>query len=85
MQTRSASSATLSASGKKAEGGFYTIETTPGLANVQCEECHGVDREHIEDFSRPMKPVSESVCLRCHKKDNSPDFDYQRYLEKIRH
>lgn len=67
------------------KGGFYTIETTPELANVQCEECHGPDREHIEDFSRPMKPVSESVCLKCHKKDNSPDFDYERYLEKIRH
>ncbi len=67
------------------KGGFYTIETTPGLANVQCEECHGQDREHVEDFSRPMKPVSESICLKCHKKDNSPDFSYPVYLEKIRH
>ncbi len=71
--------------GFREKGGFYTIETTPELANVQCEECHGLDREHIEDFSRPMEPVSESVCLKCHKKDNSPDFNYPVYLEKIRH
>ena len=67
------------------QGGFQSIETTPGLANVQCEECHGLDREHIDDFSRPMKPVTKAVCLKCHTKDNSPDFDYPVYLEKIKH
>lgn len=67
------------------KGGFFTIETTPGLANVQCEECHGLDRKHIEDFSRPMRPVSEKVCLKCHTRENSPDFDYPVYLKKIIH
>ena len=67
------------------EGGFRSIETTPELANVQCEECHGLDREHIDDFSRPMRPVTKAVCLKCHTQDNSPDFDYPVYLEKIKH
>jgi hypothetical protein len=67
------------------DGGFYSINTTPELANVQCEECHGLDREHIEDFSRPVKPVIKDVCLKCHTKENSPDFDYPVYLEKIIH
>ena len=67
------------------KGGFRNIETTPELANVQCEECHGLDREHIDDFSRPMKRVSRAVCLKCHTEDNSPDFDYPVYLEKIKH
>ena len=67
------------------QGGFYSIETTPELANVQCEECHGLDREHIDDFSRPMKPVTKAVCLKCHTEDNSPDFDYPVYLKKIKH
>ena len=67
------------------KGGFFTIETTPELANVQCEECHGLDREHIEDYSRPMKRVTEKVCLKCHTKENSPDFDYPVYLKKIIH
>jgi hypothetical protein len=67
------------------EGGFYSVETTPQLVNVQCEECHGLDREHLEDYYKPMMPVTESVCLKCHTKDNSPDFDYPVYLEKIKH
>ena len=67
------------------EGGFYTIETTPELANVQCEECHGLDRGHLEDFSVPLRPVTEKICLKCHTKENSPDFDYPVYLEKIKH
>lgn len=67
------------------KGGFFTLETTPELANVQCEECHGLDREHIEDYSRPMRPVTEKVCLKCHTRENSPDFDYPVYLKKIIH
>ncbi len=67
------------------EGGFFSIETTPGLSNVQCEVCHGLDREHLSDYSRPMKPVTEAVCLKCHTESSSPDFNYQLYLEKIKH
>lgn len=67
------------------KGGFFTLETTPELANVQCEECHGLDREHVEDFSRPMRPVTEKVCLKCHTGENSPDFDFPVYLKKILH
>ena len=66
-------------------GGFYSIKTTPGLANVQCEVCHGLDKEHISDYSRPMKPVTETVCIRCHTADNSPDFNYSDYFDKIKH
>ncbi len=67
------------------EGGFYTIEATPELSNVQCEECHGLNREHLYDFSAPLRPVTEKVCLKCHTKENSPDFDYPVYFEKIKH
>lgn len=67
------------------EGGFYSMETTPELANVQCEACHGPDRDHVEDFSKPMKRVTEATCLKCHTRDNSPDFNYPVYLKKIIH
>ena len=67
------------------EGGFYSIETTPELANVQCEECHGLDREHLDNFSKPLVPVTEKVCSKCHTKEHSPDFDYPVYFEKIKH
>ena len=66
------------------KGGFFSRETTPKLANVQCESCHGLNREHINDFS-PMRPVKEPVCKICHTKENSPEFDYPVYLKKIKH
>lgn len=67
------------------EGGFYTIDTTPDLANVQCEECHGLDREHVTHYEKPMRRVTVSVCLKCHTQENSPDFDYEKYLKKVIH
>ncbi|MBI5407880.1 MAG: hypothetical protein HZA14_00780 [Nitrospirae bacterium] len=67
------------------EGGFYSIQTTPELANVQCEVCHGSGKGHLSALEKPLKPVSESVCLKCHTRDNSPDFDYSIYREKIEH
>lgn len=67
------------------KGGFYSAKTTPMLTNVQCEACHGPGREHLLDFSKPMQPVAEYVCLKCHTKSTSPDFNYPVYLEKIKH
>jgi hypothetical protein len=67
------------------EGGFYSFATTPGLANVQCEVCHGTGKDHLMDFYKPMQNVTEAVCLKCHTKDKSPDFNYKDYFEKIKH
>jgi len=67
------------------EGGFYSGAVTPALANVQCEACHGPGKGHVSDFTMPMRPVGEDVCLRCHTRENSPDFDFKIYLEKIIH
>jgi hypothetical protein len=66
-------------------GGFINIEKTPALANVQCESCHGPGRKHITEYSQPMATVTENTCKRCHTKQNSPDFNYRNYLEKISH
>jgi len=67
------------------KGGFRSRASTPELANVQCEECHGLDPEHVNDFERPMRPVTEKVCLKCHTAENSPDFNYEAYLKKVIH
>ncbi|RJQ54856.1 MAG: hypothetical protein C4526_04725 [Nitrospiraceae bacterium] len=67
------------------EGGFYNMEATPGLAGVQCEVCHGAGREHLPVMEKPLQPVTEPVCLKCHTKDRSPDFSYESYREKITH
>lgn len=67
------------------KGGFYSAKTTPMLTNVQCEACHGQGMNHLADFSKPMQPVAEHVCLNCHTKSASPDFNYPVYLEKVKH
>lgn len=67
------------------EGGFVSMAVTPGLAGVQCEACHGPGKWHIEDMSVPMRPINEALCRTCHTADNSPDFEFIKYLEKIRH
>lgn len=67
------------------DGGFYSLSSTPGLADVQCEACHGPGRGHALDYNISMGPVFEQVCLRCHTGDNSPDFNFNSYYEKIRH
>jgi len=67
------------------DGGFQSIATTPGLANVQCEACHGAGRDHLADYYRPMRHVTETVCKKCHTKDKSPDFSYKNYILKIKH
>jgi len=66
------------------EGGFLSFKSTPGLANVQCESCHGPGREHSVDFG-PMRTMGEEVCLKCHTPENSMAFEYEKYLEKIIH
>ena len=67
------------------EGGFISKTTTPGLVGVQCEVCHGPGKDHARGFSAPSGPVNETVCLKCHTKENSPEFDYELYREKIIH
>ncbi len=68
-----------------AQDGFFSLSSTPGLANVQCEACHGQGREHARESSKPMLPVDEKTCLKCHTQINSPEFDYKTYLERIKH
>jgi len=67
------------------EGGFQSIETTPELANVQCEVCHGQGAEHVADFNKALTGVGKVTCLRCHTEKRSPDFDYPLYRERINH
>jgi hypothetical protein len=64
--------------------GFWTIDWTPKLAGVGCEECHIIkDKSHIKG-----KHTSQSVTIencKCHKPPHDNDFDFSRDVVKVRH
>jgi hypothetical protein len=53
------------------------------LANVQCEACHGYGTQH--DRQGGWAAQAKDSCLTCHDQENSPEFDYATYWEKIKH
>ena len=55
----------------------------PEMWNVQCEACHGPGTMHRRDGT--MAPVDESVCLKCHTPEWSPDWNYEEALKRIDH
>jgi hypothetical protein len=75
--------------------GFITPRGTPQFKNVQCEACHGPGGDHVKAPDAPADTlasgpvpyglVTESSCLRCHTQNNSPEFDYDKYLKKVVH
>ena len=71
------------------EGGFVDMSLTSHLMNVQCENCHGAGREHVESAGK--KPVAnknwkkQQMCQQCHVQKHSPSFDVEKYWPKIAH
>ncbi len=53
------------------------------LVNVQCEACHGYGTQHARDGKWVMQ--AKDSCIRCHDKENSPNFNYDTYWAKIKH
>ena len=70
-------------------GGFVDINITPHLINVQCENCHGAGKDHVQ--SGGQKPVAnkdwprEKMCGQCHVQKHSPSFEFDKYWPKIAH
>lgn len=72
------------------EGGFRSVEETPHLAEVSCESCHGVGGNHVAAGGGKGYGVKglanwRSTCVGCHDASNSPSFDLERGLERIKH
>lgn len=67
-------------------GGFISFPATPLLANVGCENCHGMGTEH-ESFANAQSPahVTSATCMQCHNKERDPDFDFAAYLPRVTH
>ena len=65
--------------------GFVNMGTTPNLPDVGCENCHGVGGNHVKNPQKGYGQVTQADCLTCHTTQNSPKFDYEVYLPRIRH
>jgi len=60
-------------------GGYIDEATTPHLAGIQCENCHGPGRDHVTNVDdvnlRPPTDISSAVCGKCHKEVHHPTFE----------
>jgi len=75
--------------------GYLSLEATPLMHNVGCENCHGPGSAHVaaengdatdaelKRFQEQMRlPLEEAfdTCIKCHDLDNSPDF-HKKYAD----
>lgn len=71
--------------GYQKPGGFSVAgQGVPKMANVGCENCHGMGSQH-EAFASVPRKVGEATCLTCHTSSNSPTFNYANYLPHVMH
>lgn len=73
--------------GASLKGGFVSAKESPHLAGVQCENCHGPRKAHIQNpMSHPAdRPSVQKLCLECHNSQHSPKFEQGLYWSKISH
>ena len=71
--------------GMKYETGYRSIDTTPDLANIGCEMCHGPGGKHVDDDENKL--TSLKTCQDCHNHETSPSFEKKQdeYIKKIKH
>jgi len=71
--------------GYAANGGFVSVKQSPNLFDVGCESCHGPSSQHVKEVKTRTPFVAKDQCISCHDRENSPNFAYQPYWEKIIH
>ena len=67
------------------------------MAGSQCENCHGPGSRHVElieagnkeaavtEVRVTLEHAKNETCGKCHDADNSPDFNFEKYWEKVKH
>lgn len=66
-------------------GGFEHLSVTPELVDVQCEACHGNGAAHVEDPDVKTDTDARSTCRQCHNAQQTPDFEFEAFWERIKH
>lgn len=66
-------------------GGFESVDLTPGLVGVQCESCHGNSHEHVQTPAVRTPADARAACRACHTVDQTPDFAFETFWDRIRH
>ena len=63
-------------------GGFKSIESTPELANVSCESCHGPGSLHAESGDPELINRTPDVkeCVTCHNAQRIKNFNFKPML-----
>lgn len=65
--------------------GFASVEETPALKGVGCEDCHGPGSAHINTPLEKYGKITTDTCAACHIPDHSPKFEFTSYWGKITH
>jgi hypothetical protein len=71
-------------SGFGTKAGFYTIEKTKQLANVNCQDCHRFNQAEHNKKGFVVEPVAKEICQTCHTPITDPKFDMKQKHAKIR-
>ena len=66
------------------KGGFLRIEKTPGLAGVNCQNCHRHNEAEHRRKGFTVPRVTKDICTTCHTPVTDPTFDFRRKLPTIR-
>ena len=77
--------------GYRGPQGFVSEKITPELRGVQCEACHGPGSRHKDNpNNKGALPIGrkidyETVCIKCHDRNWTPEFNYENYRKRIEH
>lgn len=66
-------------------GGVCRIDQTADREGIGCESCHGPGSIHNDDPDKAnvLKGNTAEACTGCHDRENSPHFDFERYMKEI--
>lgn len=77
--------------GHREPQGFVSEKITPQLGGVQCEACHGPGSKHKDNpYAKDALTIGrkidyQTVCIKCHDRNWTPEFDYEKYRKRIEH